>query len=189
MDIVHGCAYSRKLVPSTSFHYAPSTSLRSSYTCAVEGIQFKQAALARFQILAVKNEYHAHITTSSLPKGHHEGTFELVINELPSRVHRSQFSIQSSPEKSESEKILDADDEHQEGNLEIDICNRIDDASGSAESTSAICDREMQRRRKIGVANKGRVPWNKGRTHSKETRERISKRTVEALNDPKVMSC
>lgn len=26
--------------------------------------------------------------------------------------------------------------------------------------------KESQRRRKIGLANKGRVPWNKGRKHS-----------------------
>ncbi|XP_071715072.1 uncharacterized protein [Rutidosis leptorrhynchoides] len=45
---------------------------------------------------------------------------------------------------------------------------------------------EMQRRRKIGLANKGRVPWNKGKKHTAETRELISQRTKEALSDPKV---
>ncbi|KAK8591510.1 hypothetical protein V6N13_031552 [Hibiscus sabdariffa] len=47
-------------------------------------------------------------------------------------------------------------------------------------------NKEEQRRRKIGLANKGRVPWNKGRKHSAETRLRIKQRTIEALNDPKV---
>ncbi|XWS10077.1 hypothetical protein CRYUN_Cryun39dG0044800 [Craigia yunnanensis] len=46
--------------------------------------------------------------------------------------------------------------------------------------------KEEQRRRKIGLANKGRVPWNKGRKHSAETRLRIKQRTIEALKDPKV---
>ncbi|KAG8472344.1 hypothetical protein CXB51_035312 [Gossypium anomalum] len=46
--------------------------------------------------------------------------------------------------------------------------------------------KEEQRRRKIGLANKGRVPWNKGWKHSAETRLRIKQRTIEALNDPKV---
>ncbi|KAE8733639.1 Cobalt ion binding [Hibiscus syriacus] len=46
--------------------------------------------------------------------------------------------------------------------------------------------KEEQRRRKIGLANKGRVPWNKGRKHSAETRLRIKQRTIEALTDPKV---
>ncbi|XP_023514976.1 uncharacterized protein LOC111779131 [Cucurbita pepo subsp. pepo] len=47
-------------------------------------------------------------------------------------------------------------------------------------------DKEWQRRRKIGVANKGKVPWNKGKKHSLETRKRIKQRTIEALKNPKV---
>ncbi|KAH7512637.1 hypothetical protein FEM48_Zijuj12G0112000 [Ziziphus jujuba var. spinosa] len=47
-------------------------------------------------------------------------------------------------------------------------------------------DKERQRREKIGLANKGRLPWNKGRKHSAETRERIKQRTIEALQNPKV---
>ncbi|XP_042042706.1 golgin subfamily A member 6-like protein 1 [Salvia splendens] len=34
--------------------------------------------------------------------------------------------------------------------------------------------------------NKGRIPWNKGRKHSEETRARISRNTKEALKDPKI---
>lgn len=45
---------------------------------------------------------------------------------------------------------------------------------------------EMERRQKIGLANKGRVPWNKGKKHTAGTRELISQRTKEALKDPKV---
>lgn len=48
--------------------------------------------------------------------------------------------------------------------------------------------KERIRRMRIGMANKGKVPWNKGRKHSAETRERIRKRTIEALRDPKVKS-
>ncbi|KAL5997913.1 hypothetical protein ACLOJK_008847 [Asimina triloba] len=46
--------------------------------------------------------------------------------------------------------------------------------------------KEMQRRRKIGLANQGKTPWNKGRKHSAETRALIKRRTLEALSDPKV---
>ncbi|XP_073159280.1 uncharacterized protein [Henckelia pumila] len=44
-------------------------------------------------------------------------------------------------------------------------------------------DGEVHRR---NHANKGRVPWNKGRRHSEETRQKIRQRTKEALKDPKV---
>lgn len=46
--------------------------------------------------------------------------------------------------------------------------------------------KEKERRIKIGLANRGRVPWNKGRKHSAETRKLIKERTIEALRDPKV---
>ncbi|KAJ7948728.1 Nuclease associated modular domain [Quillaja saponaria] len=56
----------------------------------------------------------------------------------------------------------------------------------SPETVSDKNHKEMQRRKKIGLANKGRVPWNKGRKHSAAARERIKQRTIEALRDPKV---
>ncbi|KAL3636906.1 hypothetical protein CASFOL_019205 [Castilleja foliolosa] len=62
--------------------------------------------------------------------------------------------------------------------LQVDIC--------SQESVENEDDKEIQRRIKIGLANKGKVPWNKGCKHSEETRERIRSRTKEALKDPKV---
>ncbi|WZZ64553.1 hypothetical protein YC2023_075923 [Brassica napus] len=46
--------------------------------------------------------------------------------------------------------------------------------------------KEEERRRKIGLANKGKIPWNKGRRHTEDTRRRIKERTIEALRNPKV---
>lgn len=46
--------------------------------------------------------------------------------------------------------------------------------------------RERLRRMKISKANKGNVPWNKGRKHSAETLQRIRERTRIAMQDPKV---
>ncbi|CAL0333727.1 unnamed protein product [Lupinus luteus] len=56
----------------------------------------------------------------------------------------------------------------------------------SLESLSGEVLKERTRRMRIGLANKGKVPWNKGRKHTAETRERIRQRTLEALRNPKV---
>ncbi|XP_059591380.1 uncharacterized protein LOC100264054 isoform X1 [Vitis vinifera] len=63
---------------------------------------------------------------------------------------------------------------------------QLDSYSNSGEIYINDHCKESQRRRKIGLANKGRVPWNKGRKHSAETREKIRQRTIQALRDPKV---
>ncbi|XP_013629059.1 PREDICTED: translation initiation factor IF-2-like [Brassica oleracea var. oleracea] len=59
----------------------------------------------------------------------------------------------------------------------------------ATEKDTAEADREVreeERRRKIGLANKGKVPWNKGIKHTQDTRRRIKQRTIEALRNPKV---
>ncbi|KAL3508747.1 hypothetical protein ACH5RR_028148 [Cinchona calisaya] len=61
-----------------------------------------------------------------------------------------------------------------------------DNYSNMAKISNSENEREIDRRRKIGLANKGKVPWNKGRKHSEETREIIRQKTIEALKDPKV---
>ncbi|TQD73133.1 hypothetical protein C1H46_041336 [Malus baccata] len=74
----------------------------------------------------------------------------------------------------------------------MDICHSLLDInaheSPSVNDNDSLSkeEKERQRRKKIGQANKGRIPWNKGRKHSSETCERIKQRTIEALKDPKV---
>jgi hypothetical protein len=68
--------------------------------------------------------------------------------------------------------------------LEVKAMNK--DTEADSDSDRKI--KEEERRRKIGLANKGKVPWNKGRKHSEDTRRRIKQRTIEALTNPKVKS-
>nr|CAB3460585.1 unnamed protein product [Digitaria exilis] len=51
--------------------------------------------------------------------------------------------------------------------------------------SAGLSEKEIERRRKIGAANKGQVPWTKGRKWSEEHKKLISQRTTEALRDPK----
>ncbi|CAA6656257.1 unnamed protein product [Spirodela intermedia] len=56
----------------------------------------------------------------------------------------------------------------------------------SAEDDPEMDEREKSRREKISKANKGNVPWNKGRKHSPETLQKIRERTKLAMQNPKV---
>ncbi|KAK4268999.1 hypothetical protein QN277_022211 [Acacia crassicarpa] len=47
-------------------------------------------------------------------------------------------------------------------------------------------EREKLRRMRISKANKGGIPWNKGRKHSPETLQKIKERTRLAMQNPKV---
>ncbi|XWS18756.1 hypothetical protein CRYUN_Cryun32bG0072200 [Craigia yunnanensis] len=56
----------------------------------------------------------------------------------------------------------------------------------SGDSDEELDEREKLRRMRISKANKGNTPWNKGRKHSAETRQRIRERTWLAMQNPKV---
>lgn len=58
--------------------------------------------------------------------------------------------------------------------------------SRDMDDNASLLVREKMRRQRISCANKGKVPWNKGRQHSEETILRIKARTLEAMKDPKV---
>lgn len=53
--------------------------------------------------------------------------------------------------------------------LEVKAMDKETEADSDSDSDRKV--KEEERRRKIGLANKGKVPWNKGRKHS-EGRER-----------------
>ncbi|KAK4790424.1 hypothetical protein SAY86_017728 [Trapa natans] len=59
-------------------------------------------------------------------------------------------------------------------------------ANSSAEDSEDLSEREKLRRTRISKANKGNIPWNKGRKHSAETIQRIRERTRLAMQNPKV---
>lgn len=54
------------------------------------------------------------------------------------------------------------------------------------ESSMELTDKEINRRKKISEANKGKVPWNKGKNMTEEMKAKISQRTYEAMQRPEV---
>ncbi|ONK70022.1 uncharacterized protein A4U43_C05F29430 [Asparagus officinalis] len=185
MESLYSYAGSRKLFPFSSFPYAQSTSLGPVSIRAVDDIKFKRiTGQSKFLILPVRNAYHTFITACSWTKGHSDGTLHLVIDD---HDLLSKLNVQSSPKKIEGKDVLANNiEEYQVPGIDVDQRDEAGGSSSSGKNIVNICESEMERRKKIGLANKGRIPWNKGRTHSKETRDRISKRTIEALSDPKV---
>ncbi|KAM0904035.1 hypothetical protein ACQ4PT_018271 [Festuca glaucescens] len=87
--------------------------------------------------------------------------------------HHPSFDpfAQSSTDKS---NLMEQVQDHQQS-------SREDDAY-----LTGLPEKEIERRRKIGAANKGKAPWTKGRKLSKEHKQLIKQRTVEAVCDPKV---
>ncbi|XP_078177835.1 uncharacterized protein LOC144572240 isoform X1 [Carex rostrata] len=57
-----------------------------------------------------------------------------------------------------------------------------------SEEDSGMEEKENMRRSRISRANKGNIPWNKGKNHTPETIQLIRERTKIAMQDPKVMS-
>lgn len=86
-------------------------------------------------------------------------------------------SAQPSSYKSDMMKQVQGHQPH----LPLDLENNV--------NPTGLSEKEIERRRKIGAANKGKAPWTKGRKLSKEHKQLIKQRTIEALRDPKVMSC
>ncbi|KAM6573956.1 hypothetical protein CsatA_022283 [Cannabis sativa] len=104
----------------------------------------------------------------SLPKLNSLGALHINGTDFGKWPHQSLVGINSSADQSLLEEVL--------------AINWND----SFKSLSSKEIKERKRREKIGLANKGKVPWNKGKKHSEETRARIKQRTIEALNNPKV---
>ncbi|KAH7675402.1 GHMP kinase C-terminal domain-containing protein [Dioscorea alata] len=77
--------------------------------------------------------------------------------------------------------LLQLPSEDSAGNSDFGV-----DSAFSGDHSFDVDDMERLRRRKISEANKGKVPWNKGRKHSAETIRRIRERTKIAMQDPKV---
>ncbi|CAI5470964.1 unnamed protein product [Closterium sp. Yama58-4] len=92
-------------------------------------------------------------------------------------------------EGSESEWVADEEAEDAEGGegSEEESEGEWDGEEGEdGEERDGDAGKEAIRRERISEANRGRVPWNKGRRWSDEVRARIRERTKVAMSDPSI---
>ncbi|XP_042482572.1 uncharacterized protein LOC122062972 [Macadamia integrifolia] len=163
----------RFLVPSSPPSFAVNTHFGPIYTYVVDGAHLQPAILqSNIQIAFSKNTSRTVTFTNSFPIVHCAATLQLNINagEKSDVGHNllAQADTGLLPKQTISEDV--------EG----------DSDSDSDEGVGDVDHKELRRRRKIGLANKGKIPWNKGRKHSAETRTLIKQKTIEDLSDPKV---
>uniref|UniRef100_A0A0A9CHG4 Nuclease associated modular domain-containing protein n=1 Tax=Arundo donax TaxID=35708 RepID=A0A0A9CHG4_ARUDO len=164
-----------------NFEYGASSSSRITFSyykfCALLEPTLLQK---RFRERSQLFRYREFILPQSSLK---ELASEQLANEMDEQwAHHSSFSVSFSSAhpsikmRGVNKKVQD-NQPHQPQNLQ-------DDAY-----LTGLSKKEIERRQKIGAANKGKVPWTKGRKWSEEHKKLIRQRTAEALRDPKVMSC
>ncbi|XP_058100755.1 uncharacterized protein LOC131245363 [Magnolia sinica] len=175
------------------FHHMISV-LNSQFSCfpnSLSGPFFTSMMQSNSQIFLLRNISRAFTVTHSFPKVQFAGTLQLSISAEDSyetgQVLQSQLSMGSLLERTNDKEIsIEKNQEYLFHDLNGSLHNKADSDSDGATIIAEKDYKEMQRRRKIGLANKGKTPWNKGRKHSAETRACIKQRTLEALRDPKV---
>ncbi|RRT54188.1 hypothetical protein B296_00027128 [Ensete ventricosum] len=97
----------------------------------------------------------------SNPKDLHGGTLQLTFDGSPSGISSSFLDLGFVTEPCEHKNITRNEIQFHEFDGE-----QTEKADGACESAQEVSDREIWRRQKIGAANRGRIPWNKGRKHS-----------------------
>ncbi|KAL0924288.1 hypothetical protein M5K25_005104 [Dendrobium thyrsiflorum] len=145
------------------------TSLGPAATYAINHSLIQSIAPLKLGVVSLKNSSLGSSTSCSYPKGHSSWPLRLDIDKPSSKINYSPLMKDASFQQ-----------------LKKLNTSREKSGSGLAKISVSVYGKELERRRKIGLANKGRTPWNKGIKHSEETRMRIKKRTIEALKDPKV---
>ncbi|KAF9621541.1 hypothetical protein IFM89_022768 [Coptis chinensis] len=165
------CLHLRLLLPASPHNYVPNTLSRPLFIYVMDGYHLQQTVVQANAPVSVLNiRSHSPTFANFFSRVHSARTLQLsdIVGNSSQRTLKAQVSASLS------------------WNHTIDEERQVDFTSGCIEDMDVKADKEIERRKKIGVANKGKAPWNKGRKHSAETRELIKQRTIEALKDPKV---
>ena len=128
---------------------------------------------ANFQIVFLKTVAQAFTSSFSCPKAQYSGMLHLSNNEDESSG--TCFHLQPQPcalgslmelQTNSKSVPVGRNEDHLLQDLDWGLHNIAGRDSCSTKDNAKKDHKEMRRRRKIGLANKGKTPWNKGRKHS-----------------------
>ena len=150
----------------TSKH-ALNTSLGSILNCAMGCIHFQQALVqTKFQTFAPKGVSRSYVSAQAFSREHVLAKLQLMIEGDSNRISYLDSSSESHLKCIENDNVSAANNGYDQNDLVEDQMGAAGLTPNFAINLENISDKEVQRRQKIGLANKGRIPWNKGRKHS-----------------------
>lgn len=151
-----------------SSYYVPNPVLLPTLGYVVEYTNFEANIVrSNCQTSVMKRVCPSFDSFNSLSRAHHPGALEISVNvEEASNYFHFKLSQDSAEIETLNEEVL------------------LDNYPDCSKNPSGNKERQKSRKRTHG--NKGKVPWNRGRKHTAETRALIKQRTIEALRDPQV---
>lgn len=146
-------SFRRLSVPNSHLNCCPQTFLRLIFTNTVNGEHLQPTVMqSNSRVSFAKNICHSIFIPSSILRLHFARALQFTVNAGNSSQDGGQLQ-QQVREFPFQDQILGKE-------------TQVDSSFESTVTFDSEDSKETERRRKIGVANKGRIPWNKGRKHS-----------------------
>lgn len=152
---------------SPTIYHAANASFGPTLTYAKHCVRRERGmVLEKFRILYPTNAFRASTLTFSSLREYIGGRLERRADGMLLYTSNSLLSAKSEPVMQAQEDQQDLSLDVENGSRSCYVADSGYDSGHSAKASIGMSKKEIERRRKIGRANKGKVPWNKGRKHS-----------------------